>query len=262
MKDLMTAIKEITSLTNVSVAELSKAPIVCQETKIKTPMTFLIHDLLDNVVALLMDRQVWASQNLIFEIIPFPPKRPSFLFTISGIATHSEDNIKELILKTWKDSNSEAFFDTFLQETPPFFQNALYHEINRYIDSIDIKRLEIKMEGRHDDPHFNVYVDSSLLPNTGIWLDTHNFLRKRTYHSSTLGRAHVELNKFHCWLCHGKDHPKGLCPFPKLQGWKGPSGPNRPKRNQPMEQPNRTRRSLPYPEAPQKTPSPEEEHKP
>jgi hypothetical protein len=248
--DLMSAIKEITGLSNVSVAEPDKAPIVCQETKIKTPMTFLIHDLSDNDVTLLTDRQVWASQNLTFEIIPFPPKRPSFLFTISGIATHSEDNIKELILKTWKDTNSEAFFDTFLQETPPLFQNALYHEINRYIDSIDIKRLEIKMEGGRDDPHFNVYANSALIPNTRIWLDTRNFLRKCIYRSSTLGRGNVELNKFHCRLCHGKDHPKGLCPFPKIPGWKGPTRPDRPERNQPINQPNCPRRSLPHPEGP------------
>jgi hypothetical protein len=26
----------------------------------------------------------------------------------------------------------------------------------------------------------------------------------------------------HCQICHYITHPRGLCPFPKLNGWMGP----------------------------------------
>jgi hypothetical protein len=230
-KELMTAIKDIVGLTNVSVAEPTKDPN--SGPKDRPPMAFLIYDLSDNDVALLMDRHIWVSQSLTFEISPFPLERPSFLFSIRGLATTSENHIKELILITWKDPISKAFFDKILQNTPPFYQNVTYHEINRFINSIDIKHLEIKTEGGRDDPHFNVYTNSSLLSNAEMWMETQNFLHRRTYRSSILGHGQVILDKFHCHLCHGKDHPKGLCPFPKIPGWKGPKRPIRPESSHP-----------------------------
>ena len=39
-----------------------------------------------------------------------------------------------------------------------------------------------------------------------------------TYSDVPIIKAH------HCNICHGADHPRGFCPFARLQGWRGPDG--------------------------------------
>jgi hypothetical protein len=168
-----------------------------------------------------VSRRVWASQDIIFKIIPFPTTWPSLLFTIQGLATHSKEYIKELILKTWKDPVSKNFFGNIVNNYPVNHQNTLTQEISNFIYSIQVRLVEIKQERGHKDPHFNIFANSELIPDINIWLDTCNFFHERTYCSLTLGRGQVKIGLFHCCLCHSKDHLKGLCPFPQLPGWKG-----------------------------------------
>ena len=35
------------------------------------------------------------------------------------------------------------------------------------------------------------------------------------------GKGNVKETNYKCRLCHGCDHLRGLCPFPKIRGWNG-----------------------------------------
>jgi hypothetical protein len=217
-KELMTTIQEITEAPIVSVGEPVRDPRAHNTDR--PLMTFLIHDISINNIALLSSRRVWASQNTMFKIIPFPTTRPALLFTIQGLATQSKEYIKELVSETWKDPISQNFFANIMNNHPNNLQNTLTQEISNFVYSIRVKCVKIKQEKGWDDPHFNIFADGELLQDTNIWLDTQNFFCQRTYRSPTLGRGQVKIGFFHCRLCHSKDHPKGLCPFPHLPRWK------------------------------------------
>jgi hypothetical protein len=246
--DLLTAIKEITDAPRVSIGKPTRGPQVQDNPRF--PMAFLIHDISANDAELLTGRKVWAGPNITFEAITFPPPRPTYLFTLRGLATSSEENIKNIVLDTWKDSISFAFFDKIVANSPAQFTIPLSQEIISFVDSIQIKPVDIKQEGGRDDPHFNIYTQSSALSSAEIWMDICTFFRSRNYISSTLGCGHVTPDAFYCPVCHGKDHPRGLCPFPKLPGWKEATTPPRNEYEQPRERPPRARRSFPYNEPP------------
>jgi hypothetical protein len=246
--DLLTAIKEITEANHISIGK----PTNAQKThsRARAPMAFLIHGISANDAVLLTGRKVWAGPNIAFEAIPFPTPRPSYLFTLRGLATSSEENIKNLVLDTWKDPISIAFFDEVVSKFPVQFSNPLSQEIVNFVESIQIKRVDIKQEGGRDDPHFNIYTNSTLLTSVEIWMDTCNFFRNRCYLSPTLGNGTIKSDCFYCPLCHGKDHPLGLCPFPKLPGWKNVMKSLQTENRRYNDRPARARRSLPYSEPP------------
>jgi hypothetical protein len=244
--DLLTAVKEITEAANVSIGQPTKDSNTPD--KARPPMAFLIHGISANDATLLTGRKVWAGPNITFEAIPFPVQRPSYLLTIRGLATNSEENIKNLILDTWKDPISIAFFDKVVSKFPPQYSNPLSQEIVNFVESIQIKRVDIKQEGGRDDPHFNIYTNSSLLTSAKVWMDTCIFFCNRSYLSPTLGCATIKLDCFYCPLCHGKDHPLGLCPFPKLPGWKETTKTSQIENRCHNDCPPRARRSFPYSE--------------
>ncbi|KAH9972330.1 hypothetical protein BGW80DRAFT_1561139 [Lactifluus volemus] len=117
--DLLTAIKEITDAPRVSIGKPLRGPQVQDNPRF--PMAFLIHDISANDAELLTGRKVWAGPNITFEAITFPPPRPTYLFTLRGLATSSEENIKNIVLDTWKDSTSFAFFDNIVAKFPAQF---------------------------------------------------------------------------------------------------------------------------------------------
>jgi hypothetical protein len=47
-------------------------------------------------------------------------------------------------------------------------------------------------------------------------------LAERSYYNSKFGQRHNLITPNHCGLCHGIDHLRGICPFPGIDGWKGP----------------------------------------
>jgi hypothetical protein len=68
--DLLTAIKEITEATQVSIGQPTKDPNA--HYRARHPMVFLIHGISANDALLLTRRKVWAGPNITFKAIPFP----------------------------------------------------------------------------------------------------------------------------------------------------------------------------------------------
>jgi hypothetical protein len=228
-KHLMVAAKNITGSQSVSVAEPQRD--WNSRTTSKYPMTFLIHDLTADEASQLQSRKVWANKDWAFQISPIPPERPRFLFTIEGLTTESTAHVKESVLQVWRDPTSSTFLTQIVSQTPEDERGNTTDQIISYINSMEIRRLDYKQKGNSIDPHFNVYADGSLITSADIWIDIRNFFRGRSYASSVLGNGQARADKFTCTICHGRDHPNGMCPFLSVPGWK--IGAKRPQKGLP-----------------------------
>jgi len=69
---------------------------------------------------------------------------------------------------------------------------------------------------------FNIYTNGNIIDDTKSWKKIREHLAERRYQNNHLGTGVTEIAPHHCGLCHGADHPQGLCPFPSIEGWKGP----------------------------------------
>ncbi|KAJ7077989.1 hypothetical protein B0H15DRAFT_804968 [Mycena belliarum] len=93
------------------------------------------------------------------------------------------------------------------------------------IDSIHAKSLEIALPGGGKDVVWNIYC----LPPPSI--DFFNFLewcsaaRGLTYDTARFGTGvpRMARDQLFCVGCKSYDHPMGLCPYPRIVGWFGPS---------------------------------------
>jgi hypothetical protein len=216
--DLMAAAKEITGASNVSVVPPNKKKY--EGTPIRHPLTFLIHDLTANEMQHLLSRNVWASNELAFQTSIIPPERPDFIFTMKGLHMESTTHVREVILQTWKSHACSAFLRGIIDQLPDKKRFKVELEIRTFLDSVYVKRLDYKVEGGRINPLFNIYAGGSIIESADIWIDIRSFLYGRTYKSNILGKGSAIDSRFYCAMCHGRDHPTGMCAFPKIPGWK------------------------------------------
>ena len=90
------------------------------------------------------------------------------------------------------------------------------------MDSMWVEKLDTKRAGETMAPSFNIYTDSGGISIDEVWVRLRNHLTAQTYRSSMQGSGKTKAAPFHCGICHGVDHPRGLCPFPDIPGWNGP----------------------------------------
>jgi hypothetical protein len=234
---LRTAAKEITGATKVTVAIPKRDPNLSREDVHKNPKTFLIHDISKKDAETLLKRTVWSSKEITFQVSSINVKRPDFLFTMKGMTTDNTDHVLACIGETWNDAKTNDFIHKLAKKAPndKEEQNRL-SEIIEFLESAAVHYLDIKGEGGQEDPHFNVYADGEAIQNNKTWLELRSFLRNRLYKSNYHGDRKATEIDYICSLCHGHDHPRGLCFFPHVPGWNG--GGRNPPRPPPTDQHN------------------------
>ena len=87
-----------------------------------------------------------------------------------------------------------------------------------FVETATVRFLDIKSPGGKSDPHFNIYANGDLIDDDETWLQLRDYLRNRTYKTMLIGTGKA-IKDFVCNICHGHDHPAGLCPFPRIPGW-------------------------------------------
>jgi hypothetical protein len=150
------------------------------------------------------------------------PSCPDFLFIIQGFTTLKDEDIVTTVKETWNDETTNNFILSLLDEAPPSARGALKTALTAFIDSIWITRLDIRTKGNCLNPEFRVYAKGELIQDTKTWVRVRRFLANCTYINDEHGQGTTSTTAHLCNLCHGRDHPKGLCPFPLIEGWLGP----------------------------------------
>ena len=66
----------------------------------------------------------------------------------------------------------------------------------------------------------NIYIDTNA-SSVEEWFEWRNAITPIRFETSESGTGHATKASL-CTLCHGVDHPNGLCPFSTIPGWYGP----------------------------------------
>ena len=222
-KTLRSAVKEITGAAKVTVALPKRDPDLPRSGTLKHPITFLIHDISKKDVETLLERTVWSSKEITFQVSAINVKRPDFLFTMEGMTTDNPEHVLACIGETWNDTTTNNFVHKLVTAAPnkEDQQNRL-SEIIEFLESARVHHLDVRSEGGQEDPHYNIYANGEAIQNNTTWLELRKFLRSRVYRSNYHGDGKAMDYDYVCSLCHGHDHPRGLCTFPHIPGWNGP----------------------------------------
>ena len=166
-----------------------------------------------------------------FQVATIYIKRPEFLFTLKGFSTPETADVVTSLAETWEDPATTATIRMLADSAPNPEEKQEWHgQMVNFLGSATVHRLDIRSQGGRENPHFNVYANGDIIDDDETWLQLRKYLRNRSYKSMVIGTGRVLQEDFVCSLCHGHDHPRGLCPFPQIPGWNG--GGHLPKRQQ------------------------------
>ena len=170
-------------------------------------------------------------------------KCPSFLFAIKGLRTLEPDLVHNTIREMWNNEITQRFIIDGIQTMDENLRDGATQVIQSFLDSVLVTKLDTRDKGSTIKPTFNIYANGDIIDDVKSWVNIRAHLVNCNYHSTMLGQGKTDIIPFCCGLCHGVDHPRGMCPFPDLDGWKGPKKriANLPHRPNPLNQwyPNR-----------------------
>lgn len=186
------------------------------------PSTFLIYNLSELQHRTLLERPVWSSSEITFRVVPLMPSRSDFLFSIAGLSTLATESVRDMVNNVWRDVTTLTEIQAITQAINDGIPANNGQEIENFINSLEVKRLDVKEKKGTLAPRFNIYASSKHIQDLSVWGRIRHLLATRLYSSTILGRGITKLAPFNCRVCHGADHPRGLCPFPGIAGWNGP----------------------------------------
>ena len=220
-KKIFSAVREITNSTTLGVA----APLPNKESlsNDQVPNTFLIYNLSEVHRQILIQQTVWSSTNITFRVTTPSMKLPTFMFAIKDLRTMDPNLVRNMIKDVWNDETTSDFILNGVLAIEESARNQAIHAIHAFLDSVWVSRLETCLSGGVADPTYNVHMDGSIINDVKMWSRIRTHLVQRNYHNNSLGQGRVLIAPYHCNLCHGVDHPRGLCPFPAVRGWQGPT---------------------------------------
>ncbi|KAF8271711.1 hypothetical protein EI94DRAFT_515900 [Lactarius quietus] len=236
---IFAAIIEITQSHRIAVSPPRSSEAALQSGGI--PTCFLVYHLTEDEKQLLLKRSVWSSQNITFQVTSFYPPCPDFLFSIKGFATTHVDSVYQVVQSVWHDDATGSFLNSIIEDMPQGERRTNADQaISRFINSMWVTLLPIKESGNILAPRFNVYAKGSLIRQEAVWKRLRTYLADRVYASLLLDTGTTKVAPFHCGVCRGVDHPTGLCPFPDIEGWNGPTKRRIIENSRPRGQPRST----------------------
>ena len=218
---IFVAAAEITKAQQISVSG-PRPNAHARETR-RYPSTFLIYDLSELQRRTLLERQIWSSTEITFRVAPILPCRSDFLFSIAGLTTLTTDNVRDMVFKVWQDKETLAMIHETTRVTDTEGPMIQVRALEDFLNSMEVKRLDVREKKGALSPRFNVYADSKHIEDHNVWGKIRHFLATRQYISTMIGRGTSNMAPFNCGICHSVDHPRGLCPFPDVPGWNGPA---------------------------------------
>lgn len=90
------------------------------------------------------------------------------------------------------------------------------------LDTLAISFLDIRGPGGIPTPVFRLHLDL-LVDDITAFCAMRDVLHQADWRDSFHGPGRlITPSGSTCGICHGSDHPRGLCPYPDLPGWMGP----------------------------------------
>ena len=210
-----------------------------------TSGTFLVYEIPQQLSDIVLAQRVWSVPQVTFEAYPFEPKViPSIMLCLAGYIYPDDDAVVDSIKTAWSQPAAMETLAGILVAHDPKFSGISAHTqaetaIQDMIQSVRSELLDLKAQGGTSSPRWNIYVTS---PTSKIiaWSKLQKYVCTLTYPSALNGTG-VCRNLFTCEICHSHNHPRGLCPFPNIQGWNGPQHSERMTDAPPAKHPGRGR---------------------
>jgi hypothetical protein len=217
---ILAAVVEITQAEQVGVAVPGPEDRIIAYRN-ETPIAFLIHSLTKLQAQSLLQRGTWISAEISFRVLTINPVSPDYLFTIDGLSTVGVPAVVQMILKKWGADNIHATLTKIVQDANA--RSTLQIDLQAFYNSVTVQCLKV-IQNKILVPRFNVYANGELIQDHMIWTQIRDILRDLSYDTAMLGQGTTEQGPYDCNICHAADHPYGLCTFPLIKGWNGPSG--------------------------------------
>jgi hypothetical protein len=217
---IFAAVAEITDAVNISVCAPRRNP-----TAKKFPTSFLIHNLTEKQRQTLLARKgVWSSTDITFRVMPIEPACPDFLFYIKGFTNGTEKTVYNAVKEVWNDADTNDYMDHICNMVQ---ENAKAHAalaLHNFKNALRVKMLETRHKGGGLAPTFQVYASGAAINEDRTWCQLRSYLASREYSIPFEDPGTIVVPTNECTICHGADHPRGLCPFTTINGWNGPRG--------------------------------------
>lgn len=220
---ILAAVAEITNSHRAGVSAPGPEDRIIRARR-RTPYAFLIHGLTKEQYQTLLVQRIWVSVDTTFRISRLIPGCPDLLFTITELLTLDTNAVYNAVLTTWSKEATGTAIKEVLEKNLPNAEPDTIPNIKTFLASLIVECLKIKEDKARLAPHYNIYANGRYFQNNKLWSQIRRLLANLTYGNSMIGSGFVKVAAFHCTICHGADHPRGLCPFPKIAGWKGPLG--------------------------------------
>ena len=222
-KRILAAVAEITQSPRVGVCAPGPHDRVIKA-RHRTPRAFLIHGLTKDQYQVLLKQKVWVSAVISFRVTTTKPTPPDLLFTLTDFSTLDTRDIYVMVRNLWLQETTLMSIQEAIQGIIGDSQTECPPNIKSFLASVRIELMKIMESKGRMTPHYNIYANGKYFRNHKMWTKVRGILARLHYGTPLLGSGIPLIRAHHCNICHAADHPRGFCTFPKLQGWRGPTG--------------------------------------
>ena len=221
------AVEEIVTAAGDPATTVEVAPPPPPTPATKHPLiTFLARDISQHSTDAILKQRIWSFPEITFEAIPFEVEViPHLIQCVTGFMSADENSARTTIEGTWRDPETRERLTATLQKFDKEFTgedlSTAKSAIETMIDTLTVEFIDFKDPGGIPSPRFNVFArspTSDMLAFTNIRI----LLYSLSYVSLLCGVGRP-VKLLSCQICHSFNHPRGLCLFPHIQGWNGPT---------------------------------------
>jgi hypothetical protein len=187
-----------------------------------SPVLWLVAGLSPPLAQAILDQPVLSSRPITLFTIPFDMPVIGFVGTFGGFTLPNTqggaDAVRDL-LQTAIRANSDIneFVRTHRDAFGP--QVSADQAWHIFSNSVAVEGMELV------NNTITVAWQLSVTPPTndhGAWLQLRRLFRRLSVMTALHGTARLQRS-YRCHICPSINHPTGLCPFPRLPGWLGPT---------------------------------------
>ncbi|KAI0053709.1 hypothetical protein FA95DRAFT_1600844 [Auriscalpium vulgare] len=185
------------------------------------PSVFFVSNISARSRDFLLRQRILDCDKFSAHAVPHRLISPAYLFPLGGFTTTSVTKVAAIVADKWISQESCDGLGKIIQDNANKPVPLTDEHVRRFIQSLHVKRVDTKGPGGILIPRFIILIDPNTIPDDDFWYILRDHFLSLTYQSPMEGTGTLQ-QPLYCHICHGCDHPRGLCPFPNVPGWKGP----------------------------------------
>ncbi|KAF7797138.1 hypothetical protein EIP86_008330 [Pleurotus ostreatoroseus] len=191
------------------------------DSRMAAPHSFLLWNLTADDKEKLRTQGVISTADLSVILHDFSWITPLLLGMIVGLILHDPDAVYSRAHAILEDLLPDIL-DIAVRDNEVAANTARGVLSSQVLDSLEVRMLEKKGAQGRDEPEFYIYAQLPIRAHENFE-SARAIIAAADWRLSFVGNGTFKTPRDHwCTLCHGADHPRGLCPLPATPGWLGP----------------------------------------